>query len=406
MFFEIVREALRSLRANPLRAGLAMLGMVIGVGSVVLMLGIGYGTQATVESSISSLGSNMIIVLPGATSQGGVRLSTGSAQTLTFADAQAITKLPTVAAVAPTHTGNAQLVKGSLNWATGIVGTTGSYFTVREWGISEGRALDDSDNRSSLPVAVIGQTVAENLFGDDNPVGQNLQIKGLPFTVIGVLSPKGQSLDGRDQDDTVIVPITIAQRRLFGNSFPGTVRQITVQAAGPQQIKQAEKDITDLLRVRHRIQERAENDFTIRNLTAIAESAAGAAKATSMMLGAIASISLIVGGIGIMNIMLVSVTERTKEIGLRKAIGARTRDILLQFLLEAIVLCVVGGLIGVLLGVGLGWLIASSADMTIVITSPSMLTAFLAAAGTGIFFGWAPARRAAKLNPSEALRSD
>ncbi len=406
MLFEIIREALRSLKANPLRAGLAMLGMVIGVGSVVLMLGIGRGTQATVENSISSLGSNLLIILPGATSQGGVRLSSGSAQTLTFGDMQAIGQLPSVSAVAATHSGNAQIVRGALNWATGIVGTTSGYFTVRDWTLAEGRPLDEGDIRSALPVAVIGQTVADNLFGDDDPIGQSIQIKGLPFTVVGLFSPKGQSLDGRDQDDTVIVPITVAQRKLFGNPIPGTVRQISVQAASAAQMKLAEKDITELLRTRHRVQDKAENDFTVRNLTAIAESAAGAAKATSLMLGAIASISLIVGGIGIMNIMLVSVTERTREIGLRKAIGARTQDILLQFLFEALVLCVVGGLTGIALGLGLAWVIATSADMTIVITVPSMVMAFLAAAGTGIFFGWTPARRAAKLNPAEALRSD
>jgi len=400
----MLREAWMAMGANRLRTFLTMLGMVIGVGAVILMLAIGRGAQKQVEDAIASMGSNLFIILSGSTTSGGLRMGGGAAPTLTADDAQAMTDLPLVTNAAPTSPGSAQLVYGSNNWSTQITGTTPGYLSVRSWKISSGSLFTDTDIRSVNRVAILGQTVVDNLFGGENPVGKTIRIKNSPFVVLGVLEAKGQSLDGRDQDDTVFVPITTAQRKLFGGRFAGSVRYILAEAESADAMPSVERSITDLLRQRHRIREGEEDDFTIRNLTAMADTAADTAQTMSLMLGAIASISLLVGGIGIMNIMLVSVTERTREIGIRMAIGARGRDILLQFLLEAIMISIIGCLIGVLLGVGGALAVNKITGMEVLITTASIITAFVVAAAVGIFFGWYPARKASLLRPIDALR--
>jgi putative ABC transport system permease protein len=400
----IFAESWRAMAMNGMRTALTMLGMVIGVAAVVLMLAVGQGAQYTVNQSIASMGSNLFIVLSGASTSGGLRFGAGSIPTLTVADAQALGQVPAVKAVSPSYPGSAQLAYGSNNWSTIVTGSTPDYFAVRNWSLDSGHPFEESDVRGATRVVLLGQTVAKNLFGEEDPTGKIIRIKNMPFLVVGLLSAKGQSLDGRDQDDTAVVPVTTAQRKLFGNQFPGTVRYIMVQGRSAETMDEAEREMAQLLRQRHRLAEDAENDFTIRNLTSVAQSAAGSAQAMSFMLGAIASISLLVGGIGIMNIMLVSVTERTREIGIRMAIGARRRDILLQFLFEALIICVVGGLVGVLFGVGGAWLVSSMAEMVVVVTVWSILLSFAFSAAIGVFFGYYPARRAALLRPVEALR--
>ena len=405
MFIAMLGEAWHAMGANRLRSFLTMLGMVIGVSAVVLMMAIGQGAQESVKRSISAMGSNLFIVLTGPPSVGGARTATGNALTLNVKDADAMAELDNVIGVAPISTGNAQVIFGGNNWNTSIIGTTPSYLDVRSWAISDGYAFSDADLRSVSRVALIGKTVVQNLFGDDiNPVGQTIRIKQSPFTVLGVLETKGQSLDGRDQDDTIILPLTTAQRKVFGTQVLGSVRQVIVQADSDNAMNTLEENLNGLLKQRHNIREGADNDFSVRNLTAMANTAAETAKTMSLLLGAIASISLLVGGIGIMNIMLVSVTERTREIGIRMAIGARERDILLQFLLEAIVISIVGCLIGIALGVGGAVLVSKLAGAEVVISSNSIVIAFSVAASVGVFFGFYPARKAARLNPIEALR--
>jgi len=404
MITPMLGEAWHAMGANRMRTFLTMLGMVIGVGAVILMLAIGQGAQFQVEQSIASMGSNLFIVQSGSSTSGGVRMGAGAASTLTIADAQAIEEFPNVAAVAPVAPGTAQMVYGPNNWSTSVIGTTPSYLDVREWKLSSGFGFTSTDVRSATRVALIAQMVVTNLFGDEDPVGITIRLKQSPFTVLGLLAPKGQSLDGRDQDDTVLVPVTTAQRKLFGSQFQGMVRFMMVQAASKEAMNTVERDMNDLLRQRHHLQEGTDNDFTVRNLTALANAAAQTAQVMSMMLGAIASISLLVGGIGIMNIMLVSVTERTREIGIRMAIGARQKDILMQFLLEALMISIVGCLIGVVLGVGGAVLVNVLAETAVVITGQSVLMAFLVAAAIGIFFGFYPANKAAKLKPIDALR--
>ena len=405
MFIAMLGEAWHAMGANRLRTFLTMLGMVIGVAAVVLMMAIGQGAQASVKRSISAMGSNLFIVLSGTPSAGAARTATGNALTLNVKDAEAITELDNVLGVAPISTGNAQVVFAGNNWNTSIIGTTPSYLEVRSWAVTDGYAFSDADLRSVNRVALIGKTVVQNLFGDDiNPIGQTIRIKQSPFTILGVLDSKGQSLDGRDQDDSIIVPLTTAQRKVFGTQVLGSVRQIIVQADSDKAMNTVEESLNSLLKQRHNIREGADNDFSVRNLTAMANTAAETAKTMSLLLGAIASISLLVGGIGIMNIMLVSVTERTREIGIRMAIGARERDILLQFLLEAIVISIVGCLIGIALGVGGAILVSKLAGAEVVISSNSIAIAFSVAASVGVFFGFYPARKAARLNPIEALR--
>jgi putative ABC transport system permease protein len=404
MLANMLREAWRAMVANKLRTFLTMLGLVIGVGAVVLMMAIGQGAQTLVKEAVASMGSNLFIVLSGGTTTSGARSGSGSAPTLTLADVQAIEELPTVAAVAPTQFGSAQVVYGANNWSAQVMGVTPSYLDVREWRIVRGSAFTDTDVRSVTRVALLGHTVVRQLFGGEDPVGQTIRIRDSPYVVLGVLAPKGQSFDGRDQDDTVLVPLSTALRKLYGSPFPDSVRFMMVKAVSEDAMDRTERAMDGLLRARHRIPQNGEPDFTIRNLSAVADVQAQTTRVMSIMLGAVASVSLIVGGIGIMNIMLVSVTERTREIGIRMAIGARRRDILLQFLLESLIVSVVGCLIGVALGVGSAALVSGTTGMLVVVTGASILLAFLVAAAVGVFFGFYPARKAAGLKPIEALR--
>src|SRR3569623_1165073 len=391
MMTTMLSEAWRAMSANRLRTFLTMLGMVIGVGAVILMLAVGRGAQFMVEQSIASMGSNLFIVLSGSSSAGGVRLGAGAAPTLTVGDAQAIGELPTISTVAPSLPGSAQLGYAANNWSTSVMGTTPSFLEVRDWQVANGCPCTDSDVRAGTRGALLGLTVGKNLFGDDDPVGKTLRIRQSPFLVVGVLAQNGQSLDGRDQDDTVLITVTTAQNQLFGNQFQGSVRFLLTQGASAGVMAAAAREMTELLRQRHHIQEETENDFTIRNLTAVATTAAQTTQVMSLMLGAIASISQVVGGIGIMNIMLVSVTERA-------------RDILLQFLLEAIIISIAGCLVGVLLGVGGALLINQLTDTAVVITGGAIMMAFAVASAIGVFFGYYPAHQAARLKPIDALR--
>jgi len=401
----MLREAWNAMGANRLRTFLTMLGMVIGVGAVVLMMAVGQGARYAVNQTISTMGSNLFILASGSSAMGGVRSGSGTTFTLKMADAEAIAELDQVETVAPYHHPTPMQAQfGANNWKTSIVPTVPEYLDARSWETVSGRPFSDSDVRSATSVVLLGWTVAKKLFGDEDPEGQIIRIQQNPFVVLGVLAPKGQSLDGRDQDDTIVLPLTTFQRKLYGSPFRGSVQLMMIKAASSEAMPAVEKSITALLRQRHRLRDGTADDFTVRNLTAVAESAAETTRVMSLLLGAIASISLLVGGIGIMNIMLVSVTERTREIGIRLAIGARERDILLQFLLEAIIISVVGCCIGVVLGVGGALLVNLLSGTAVIISGGSVLVAFLVAAGVGIFFGFYPAKKAAQLDPIESLR--
>ncbi len=341
--FASLRIALRALMVNKMRSILTILGIIIGVGAVITMIAVGSGAKQRISEQIASMGSNLLMVMSGSSTSGGIRFGAGTVPTLTVDDAKAIaSEIPSVKYAAPSLPGIAQVVYGNQNWSTSIVGTTPEMLEIREWPVASGRSFTQQDVDGATKVCLLGMTVVENLFGGIDPIGQIVRIKKVPFTVIGVLSYKGQTTFGQDQDDTVFVPLTTAQKRLFGMQFPGMVRMISVQARGPEVIGEAEVEINSLLRQRHRIQPNQESDFTVRNLTELMTTAEESARVMSLLLGAIASISLIVGGIGIMNIMLVSVTERTREIGIRIAVGAKGRDILLQFLIESLVLSLIG----------------------------------------------------------------
>ncbi|HQT31728.1 MAG TPA: ABC transporter permease [Thiobacillus sp.] len=405
IFTSLFETAWHALVTHRMRSFLTMLGMVIGVAAVILMLAIGQGAQAMVRSSIESMGSNLFIIMSGATTSGGARVAGGMAPTLTFSDADAIRGLGDIVAAAPVSPGTAQLIYGGLNWNTSVYGTTPDYAVVRDWPMESGGFFSEADVRSGARVAVIGAVVGRELFGDEDPIGKIIRIRQAPFEVIGVLAAKGQSLDGRDQDDTVIVPITSAQQKIFSSSMRNRARLIMAQAVSDKRMDAAESGINELLRNRHRIGVGQDDDFTVRNLTALAETAASTTRIMSLLLGAIAAISLVVGGIGIMNIMLVSVTERTREIGIRMAIGARRRDVLWQFLIEALTLSLIGCAIGLGLGIGGAWLVGNLAGLPVAVTPASVLMAVGVSFLIGVFFGFYPARSAAGLDPIEALRA-
>jgi putative ABC transport system permease protein len=400
-----LRIAFKALNRNKMRSGLTMLGIIIGVGAVIAMIAIGSGAKARIQEQIASMGSNLLIILSGSATSGGIRYGSGSVPTLTVEDAKAIaSELSAVKYAAPVYPGIAQVVFGNQNWSTITYGSTPEALLIRDWPVVSGRSLIQADVDSAAKVCLLGQTAVDNLFGEMDPVGQVIRIKKFPFTVIGVLKGKGQTTWGQDQDDVVYVPLTTGQRLLFGKQFPGMVRSISVQATGSDTMQQAEDQIVQLLRQRHRLRANQENDFFVRNLTEAFSTAEESARVMSILLGAIASISLLVGGIGIMNIMLVSVTERTREIGIRMAVGARGRDILYQFLIEALVLSLIGGIIGIFLGVGASQLISYSFKWPTLISPQSLILSFSFAGGVGIFFGFYPARKAAQLDPIEALR--
>jgi putative ABC transport system permease protein len=400
-----IRVALRALRVNMMRSALTMLGIIIGVAAVITMLAVGMGTRQQLSEQIASIGSNLIIILPGVITSGGARMGSGSNWTLTIDDAEEIEKqCSSVAAAAPVQNGSAQIVYGNLNWATSVIGTTPGMLDIREWPLQSGRSFTDQDVRTATKVALIGQTVADYLFGDIDPVGQTIRIKNVPFQVVGLLVSKGQSPVGQDQDDQIYVPITTAQKKLFGSPFPGSVRTIMIKARSSAELPSAEEQITALLKQRHHIGPKQENDFTVRNLTQILEAQEAQSEAMAILLGAIASISLLVGGIGIMNIMLVSVTERTREIGIRMAVGAKTKDIRLQFMIEALTLSLLGGTVGIILGVVSAQMVTIFTEKPTIISLLSIFLAFGFSGLVGIFFGFYPAYKASLLNPIDALR--
>jgi putative ABC transport system permease protein len=402
-------SALRSLRANKMRSALTTLGIIIGVGAVITMLAVGEGARRQVAEQLKSLGSNLIVIFPGTVTASGVRLGAGSRNTLTESDAQAIQEeVPRVLAAAPSLRGTGQLVHGNLNWSSYIYGITPEYLTARDWRVARGRPFDESEVRSGEKVALVGQTVADMLFGGTDPTGQSLRIKHVPFTIVGLLEPKGQNLGGQDQDDVVLIPISAARGRIIGQAQGRlrTVGSINVKMQDGADMLVAEDQVRALLRQRHRLGPDKEDDFNIRNLSEIVAAEQEASQTLSGLLAAIASVSLLVGGIGIMNIMLVSVTERTREIGIRMAVGARPRDILSQFLAEAIILSLIGALAGVGLGIGGSLALEKWAEWKILIQADAVLLAVAAASFVGIFFGWYPARKAARLAPIDALRYD
>jgi putative ABC transport system permease protein len=399
------KVAYRSLRANKMRSGLTMLGMIIGVAAVIAMVAVGAGANERIAAQIASIGSNIILVVPGSTTSGGLRSGFGGAPTLTMADYKAVNReLSAVRYAAATTRSAAPVVYGNQNWSTIIQGVTPEYFAIREWRIAEGRIFGPEEVDASGKVAVLGQTVSRNLFGGESPVGKIVRIKKVPFTVVGLLEEKGQSMQGQDQDDTVVVPVTTAQNKLVGVARIGTIGAILVQAIDKESISAAETQVTELIRQRHRIGRGEDDDFSVRNLSEMLAVAEASTRVMSLLLGAIASVSLLVGGIGIMNIMLVSVTERTREIGIRMAVGAREKDILLQFLIEAVVLALTGGAVGILLGVGGSKLISYFADWSTIVLPGAIVMAFGFSAAVGIFFGFYPARKASRMDPIEALR--
>ena len=406
-FAPSIRIALRALRTNKLRSALTMLGVVIGVAAVIATVAVGSGATQRIQQQIASIGSNLLIVLPGSITTSGIRLGSGNAVTLTEDDVRAIVaNCPAVGLAAPVVRQGQQVVAGNNNWATSIVGTTPDYLTIRDLSMARGGAFTTQDVEAASKVALLGTTVVGYLFAGGDPVGQSIRISKVPFTVIGVLSPKGQSPSGQDQDDVILIPISTAKKKVIGSSLANaaSVGTVMVQAKSTGQIHQAQDQIQELLRQRHHLQPRQDDDFTIRNLEEVFTAQETSARVMAMLLAAIASVSLIVGGIGIMNIMFVSVTERTREIGLRLAVGAKTRDILFQFLVEAVVLATAGGVIGVALGLASAAIISRVAEWSTVFSPSAVALAFLFSGLIGIFFGYYPARKAALLDPIEALR--
>lgn len=400
-----IQSALRILRRNPLRAGLTMLGIVIGVGAVVGMVSLGQGATASVQREIASLGTNVLIIVPGATTTGGVRGGLGSVSTLTVDDARDIEKrVGDIELVTYASRSVLQVIHEHKNWNTIALGTTTAFSDLRNWPVADGAFFTQADEDAAAKVVVLGKTVAENVFErGEEVIGAQIRIKNVPLRVIGVLSPKGQSLSGQDQDDLVILPFTTAERKVLGTKFLGTVGMIMAATRHRYTVPAAVEEITELLRARHRIHPAEENDFTIRTMEDVAKTVAGASRTMMVMLLSIASISLVVGGIGIMNILLVSVTERTREIGIRMAVGAKRAHILLQFLIEAIILTAIGGVAGVLVGIGGARLLTRLIGWPTIISSQSVAVAFLFSLAVGIFFGLYPANKASRMNPIEAL---
>ncbi len=399
--------AFRALVMNKMRSALTMLGIVIGVASVIATVAVGSGATQRIQEQIASIGSNLIIVLPGSTTTSGLRMGTGYAVTLTEADAREIPlQCPAVARAGAVIRGGAQVVYGNNNWATIIYGITPDFLSLRDLSISRGEEFSQSDVDSANKVALLGKTVVDNLFGAADPVGQTIRIKNVPFTVVGVLTPKGQSVTGQDQDDNILLPISTAKRKVIGfnPANADAVNVIMVQAGSGGQIEAAQEEITALLRQRHHLQPGELDDFSIRNMQEIFAAQEASSRIMALMLAAVASVSLVVGGIGIMNIMLISVRERTREIGLRQAVGAKTRDILTQFLVEAVTLSIAGGFVGIVLGVVASVAISRLAGWTTVVGPGAVLLAVFFSALVGISFGYYPARKAAYLDPIEALR--
>jgi putative ABC transport system permease protein len=403
----LLRVALSALAVNKLRSALTMLGIIIGVAAVIVMIAVGSGAQARVEEQIKSLGSNLLLVLSGATTAGGVRLGFGSNLTLSEDDAAALAReIPEVTA-APALRGSAQVVWGNQNWSTVIFGVTPEYLEVRQWEIEAGRGFEPPDLAGAAKVCLVGSTVARQLFGGADPLGQVIRIRRVPFTVIGVLETKGQSMMGTDQDDLILMPLSTARKRVLGVGTLAkqrTVGTIWIKVRDGYDMKAAEDQVRQLLRQRHRLQPGQDDDFSLRNLAEVAAAQEASSRVLALLLAAVASVSLVVGGIGIMNIMLVSVTERTREIGLRMAVGARMRDILGQFLVEAVTLSLIGGLVGVGLGIGAALAIGQFAGWRIQLAPEAVALAVAFAFAIGVFFGFYPARKAARLNPVEALR--
>ena len=402
LFKESFSMAFTALLANKMRSLLTMLGIIIGVGAVIAMVSVGMGVKSNVLSNISSLGSNMLIVSPGSTNRGGVRGAAGSHTSLKYEDAQAIkTKVKNIDYVSPTVSRSYQIVYGNQNWNSSVMGVTPEYMSIRSLEVGTGSFVSERDVQKRNRVAVIGSTVATNLFGASNPVGQNIRVNNQPFKVIGVLESKGQSSMGQDQDDVVIVPLTTAMERLLAVTY---ISSVNIQVTDANKMDQVQEDIEVLLRQRHKIIGGKEDDFSVRNMTSLMETMNQTTTMLTLLLGSIAGISLIVGGIGIMNIMMVSVTERTREIGIRKALGATFQNIMMQFLIESVVIGVVGGIIGIVAGCGLSMLVSKLGNFTTVITPLPVFVSFTFSVGIGLFFGIYPARKAAKLDPIEALR--
>jgi len=401
------RIALRAMRVNKLRSTLTMLGIIIGVGAVIAMVAIGSGAQARVAEQLQALGANMIFVFPGSTTSGGIRAGAGSSISLTEDDAWTIQRdVQGVVVAAPTMRGSGQLVWGNLNWSTMIVGVTPEYFDARDWPTTSGRVFSQEDVDGAAKVAILGQTVAQSLFGDTDPIGQTVRVKKVLCTVVGVLDSKGQNTFGQDQDDVIVIPLTTAKRKVLGVTLANarTVNGISVKVGDNEDLKEVQQHIRDLVRQRHRLQPGQDDDFGIRSAAEMVQTKDEQAQLMTKLLMSIASVSLLVGGIGIMNIMLVSVTERTREIGLRMAVGARGRDILTQFLVEALTVALIGGSVGVVAGLGASFALAYFGDWRTVVSPPAILLAFTFSGLIGIFFGFYPARKAAGLNPIDALR--
>ena len=406
-FFAALRSALRALAANTLRSILTMLGIIIGVAAVITMIAVGRGATDRVQEQMKGLGSNIMLVMPGGVTQGGVRLGASTGQGLSEDDANAIARdVPEVQVAAPSMRTGAQVIAGNTNWSTSIMGGTNDYLEAREWPLQSGRAFEAAEIQGSAKVAMIGQTVATQLFGEADPLDQVIRVKKVPVTIIAVLGKKGQNSLGQDQDDIVIVPISTYRNRIQGGNAGKLKRvgSISVKVKEGQSMKIAEENIKDLLRQRMKVQPGGDEPFTIRNLTEILQAQEESSKVMTMLLAAVAGISLVIGGIGIMNIMLVSVTERTREIGLRMAVGARGKDILTQFLIEAVTLSLIGGAIGVLIGAIATWAVGQFAGWQVSMTLASIFLATGFSAFVGIFFGFYPARKASKLLPIQALR--